>query len=85
MTVVRVADYRLTTAEIFYRMPDFPDLLQVFLWQKLDLAPEFPVLRRFLTFWQDNLDGKIHSVRIANAGLLSRHELRYAGSELRLQ
>ena len=29
--------YRLTTAEILYRMPDHPDLLQTFLWQELDL------------------------------------------------
>ena len=35
-------EYRLTTAEIIYRMPDHPDLLQSFIWQKLDLAPDFP-------------------------------------------
>ncbi|HLY55601.1 MAG TPA: Usg family protein [Stellaceae bacterium] len=81
MTVTHAADYRLTTAEIFYRMPDFPGLLQVFLWQKLDLAPEFPVLQRFLRFWQDNLEGKIHSVRVANVGILSRRELRHFGTE----
>ena len=34
-------NYRLTTAEILYQMPDFPGLLQTFLWQNLDLAPEF--------------------------------------------
>lgn len=58
-------DYRLTTAEILYHMPDHPGLLQTFLWQHLDLAPKFPELHRFLDFWSHSLDGKLHSVRVA--------------------
>ena len=44
--------YRLTTAEILYHFPDHPDLLQTYVWQDYDLAPEFPTLRRFLDFWR---------------------------------
>lgn len=54
--------YRMATAEILYRLPDHPDLLQTFVWQTLDLAPEFPEIRRFLQFWTSNIDGRIHSV-----------------------
>jgi uncharacterized protein Usg len=79
-----IADYRLTTAEILYRMPDFPCLLQSFIWQNLDLAPEFPVLHKFLDFWQRRLDGELHSVRVASIGILGRRELRYAKEEFRL-
>ncbi len=43
--------YRLTTAEILYHLPDHPSLLQSYIWQEYDLAPEFPVLHRFLDFW----------------------------------
>ncbi len=78
-------NYRLTTAEILYRMPDFPGLLQTFLWQNLDLAPEFPVLHKFLDFWGRNLDGKLYSVRIVSAGIMTPNELRWAGTELTLQ
>ena len=60
-------DYRLTTAEIIYRLPDHPDLLQSFIWQKLDVAPDYPELQRFLEFWSRNLDGKLHSVRVGQA------------------
>ena len=60
-------DYRLTTAEIIYHLPDHPDLLQSFIWQKLDVAPDFPELRRFLEFWSRNLEGKLHSVRVGQA------------------
>lgn len=56
--------YRLTTAEITYRLPDHPLLLQTYIWQKFDIAPEFPVLRKFLDFWQENLEGELHSVRV---------------------
>ena len=45
--------YRLTTAEIIYHRPDHPSLLQSYVWQDLDMAPRFPVLTRFLRFWED--------------------------------
>lgn len=73
--------YRLTTAQILYHMPDHPGLLQTFIWQDLDLAPRFPELSRFLAFWQRELDGKLHSVRVASVALVRPTELRYAGGQ----
>lgn len=63
-------DYRLTTAEILYHMPDHPGLLQTYVWQHLDLVPKFPELRKFLDFWSRNLDGRLHSVRVAHVGVI---------------
>lgn len=80
----RLQDYRLTTAEILYHLPDFPTLLQSFIWQQPDMSPEFPALRRFLAYWERNLEGRLHSVRIANVRLLRPGEFRYAHCELRL-
>jgi uncharacterized protein Usg len=74
---LQLKDYRLTTAEILYRMPDHPGLLQSFIWQELDLAPDFPVLRRFLAFWRRELDGPVHSVRVAAAAPLRRGGFRH--------
>jgi uncharacterized protein Usg len=62
-----ISDRRLTTAEIIYHLPDHPDLLQSYIWQKFDVAPDFPELRRFLEFWSRNLEGKLHSVRVGQA------------------
>lgn len=76
--------YRLTTAEILYHIPDHPGLLQTFIWQELDQAPRFPVLNKFLRYWQTNLDGKVHSVRVAARGLFSAAELRHIGHEFTL-
>jgi len=74
---VAVEKFRLTTAEILYHLPDFPTVLQSYIWQELDMQPEFPVLNRFLTFWQQELDGPLHSVRVASKGIMSPVDLRY--------
>lgn len=66
-------DYRLTTAEILYRMPDHPVILQSFVWQEYDLAPKFPELHKFLAFWERELDGKLHSVKVASCQLIQPH------------
>ncbi len=76
--------YSLTTAEILYHMPDHPDVLQSFIWQEFDLAPKFPVLNRFLHFWTHNIEGRLHSVRVAARGLIRPSELKMVGSEFSL-
>jgi uncharacterized protein Usg len=68
---LQMRDYRLTTAEILYHMPDHPAVLQSYVWQDLDLAPGFPELRKFLDFWSRSLDGKVHSVRVGSAALIT--------------
>ena len=79
MRLVQQLDgYRLTTAEILYHMPDHPGLLQTYIWQDLDLAPHFPVLHKFLDFWAHKLDGKLHSVRLAEHRIISDGAWRHA-------
>jgi uncharacterized protein Usg len=80
----RLQGYSLTTAEILYRMPDHPALIQSFVWQDYDLHPLFPKLRKFLDFWSRNLDGKLFKVRVAHTRLIRPSELRLVGGELRL-
>jgi uncharacterized protein Usg len=75
---------RLTTAEITYRMPDFRDILQTYIWQEYDLAPRFPKLIKFLDFWSHNLEGPLAAVRVAQVGFIAPAELRYVGYEWRL-
>ena len=77
----RLRGYRLTTAEILYHMPDHPAVLQTYIWQELDIAPKFPVLNKFLHFWEVSLDGRLHSVRVAARGLISDAELKLMGGE----
>ena len=76
--------YGLTTAHILYRMPDTLSLLQTFVWQRYDLAPQFPELHRFLEFWERELDGPLHSVRVAHKRLIGPAECRVAIAEYAL-
>ncbi len=82
--VRQLEGYRLTTAEILYRMPDHPHLLQSFLWQKYDLAPKFPKLQEFLAFWEREIEAKIHSVRVASSRVITPGELRKVDREFTL-
>jgi len=76
--------YGLTTANILYRRPDHPWLLQTYVWQDYDLCPSFPVLNKFLNFWLEKIEGPLHSVTVAHAKLIKPAEIRAVDGEFRL-
>ena len=76
--------HSLTTAEILYRLPDHPLLLQSFVWQCYDEHPTFPRLNRFLTYWIDNIEARLHKVTVAHRGLIGPAEMRLVEGEFRL-
>jgi len=76
--------YGLTTARILYRRPDHLWLLQTYVWQDYDLCPHFPSLQKFLAFWQEQLEGPLHSVMVAHSKLIKPAEMRAVGSEFHL-
>ena len=77
----QLTGFSLTTAEILYRMPDHPSLLQSYVWQDYDIHPRFPRLMQFLDFWSRNLDGKLDRVTVAHKKLVTPAELRLVGAE----
>ena len=80
----QIEGYGLTTAKIAYRMPDHHSLLQEYIWQDYDLWPEFQVLKKFLSFWEEKIEGPLHSVTVAHARLIRPAEVRAVGEEFRL-
>jgi len=82
--VHQIAGFSLTTAEILYRLPDHPKLLQSYIWQDYDLAPRFPKLTDFLDFWATNLDGALFCIRVAHRRLIGPAEFSFVRGELRL-
>lgn len=76
--------YRLTTVEIIYYMPDYPDILQKFVWQLLDVPPDFPRLMKFLRFWEHEIDGQLHSVHVADVGIITPTKWRNVEGEYTL-
>lgn len=86
MTLDRqLKDYRLTTAEILYHLPDHPNVLQSYIWQDLDIAPRYPVLYKFLDFWKREIDGTLHSVRVGSARLVKPPTFVHANALLQIQ
>ncbi len=75
---LRLKGWRLATAEVLYYMPDHPSLLQSFMWQTLDLAPDYPRIHRFLNFWRSEIDAVIHSVRLATGEHLAPAKVQTA-------
>ncbi|MGZ3273593.1 MAG: protein usg [Caulobacteraceae bacterium] len=73
---VQLTGRRLTTAEVLYYMPAHPALLQSFLWQTQDVAPDFPRIHRFLEFWRREIDAVIHSVTIGGVELIAPAKVR---------
>lgn len=70
---------RLTTTEILYHLPDHPGVLQTFVWQTLDKAPEFPRIQRFLGFWRQEISAVIHTVWVSGLGEVDPGKLRHVG------
>ena len=80
----QIEGFSLTTAEILYRLPDHPKLLQSYIWQDYDIAPRFPKLIDFLDFWESNLDGALYRVLVAHRRLIQPAEFSFVAGELRL-
>ena len=80
----QIDGYGLTTANILYRMPDYTSILQEFIWQDYDRAPDFPELNRFLQFWQAKIEGALFRVTVAHKTLIGPADLRAINGEFRL-
>jgi uncharacterized protein Usg len=65
-------------------MPDHPSVVQEFIWQEYDLFPGFPVLQKFLTFWEERIEGPLHSVTVAHSRLIKPSEMRNVDGEFML-
>jgi len=81
---LQLQGYGLTTANILYRLPDYSQIIQSYIWQEYDLHPEFPELRKFLDFWMRSLDGPLHSVTVAHSKLIKPAELKLLDKEFKL-
>jgi uncharacterized protein Usg len=82
--MAQLQGFSLTTAEILYRLPDHPSLIQTYVWQDYDLHPRFPKLKGFLEFWSKNLEGRLYRIVVAHRALIHPREFQFGGAEFRL-
>ncbi|HXY58359.1 MAG TPA: protein usg [Methylocystis sp.] len=80
----RMEGYRLTSADILYRLPDSPRILQSYLWQDCDIYPDYIELRKFLAFWSRDREGLLHSVTVSHSGLIKPAEFSFCKGEFLL-
>lgn len=80
-TELMLRGYGLTTAEFFYRMPDFRNVLNTFVWQDYDLAPDHDRLLQFISYWHDEIEGPLHSVRFVHRKMIAPGEWRNVTGE----
>lgn len=81
MTLI-LRGYGQTLAEVTYRMPDHLSVLQIFMWQFYEIHPHFPELKKFLRFWEKEIEGPLHSVRFTHQKLIAPTEWRNVGGGL---
>ena len=81
---LQLQDYRLTTAQVIYRLPDHPSVLQEFTWQCYDIAHRFPEVHRFLEFWKREIEGSLYSVSISSCTLIEPGTWRSVTTEYTL-
>lgn len=75
-TELMLKGYGLTTAQMYYRMPDHPHVLNSFVWQDYDLAPDHNRLLKFIDFWREEIEGPLHSVVFTHRKMISPGEWR---------
>tara|TARA_X000000950_G_scaffold262238_1_gene333279 strand:- start:467 stop:730 length:264 start_codon:yes stop_codon:yes gene_type:complete len=67
-------DARITTIKVYYWMPDYESILQLFMWQFDDIPPQFPKAHKFLNHWNNNVEARIKDIYLSYAGHLKQVE-----------
>ena len=57
----------LVTIDIFYYMPDHSSILNEFVWQTADYAPEYNRVQKFLHHWHRNIDAVIKEILMCDS------------------
>ena len=60
-----IKNQKLITIDIFYYRPDYSNILQEFLWQTTDVAPELRRTHKFLNYWHSNINAIVQEVLIS--------------------
>ena len=84
-TEMMLQGYGLTTAEMYYHMPDHPHVLNSFVWQDYDQAPDHNRLLKFISFWRAEIEGALHSVVLAHRKLIAPGRWRNVVGEFTYQ
>jgi len=63
--IVIIPIKRIITVDVFYYLPDYPLIIQEFICQFDDTVPDLPRVKKFLRFWETDIDGLIRHIVLA--------------------
>jgi len=52
----------LATVKVIYYLPDYNSLLNEFMWQTMDICPDFPRVYKFIDHWENNIQADIQTI-----------------------
>ena len=64
MAHIKIKKWTIATVQVIYFIPDHLHIVNEFMWQTEDELPEYPRIKRFLDYWDKNIDGPIKEVYI---------------------
>jgi len=67
---------QLVLLNVNYYLPDYTSIIQEFIWQTKDIAPELPRVHKFLNFWHHNIEAVISEVFVTYDGDYKVHKVR---------
>lgn len=56
----------IVTVGVFYYMPDFPNIVNEFVWQVEDVVPEIPRIHAFLCYWKKEKLARVQQVLVSH-------------------
>ncbi len=66
MAYIKIDKWELTTIHVYYWMPDYLHILNLFSFQDDDVPPEYPRMQRFVKYWEENLEARIKEIQIGS-------------------
>ena len=64
---VKLDKWELTTIQVYYYIPDYEHIVNLFMFQDDDVPPKYPRMQRFVQYWEENIIAKIESIKISSA------------------
>ena len=76
-----IEKWTVASVQVIYYIPDFPHIVNEFMWQTDDQRPDFPRIDRFLNYWDRYIDGPIKEVYIYDH---DKHNVRVVDRKFKL-
>lgn len=51
--MIIIKNKSLVTIDVFYYIPEYPSIVNEFIWQTEDYVPDIPRIHQFLNYWKN--------------------------------